>query len=584
MSGRFPGARNVDELWQILVTGRNAVEEIPLTRFDWREYYQASQKDPDTHASPVGKTNSKWLGVIPGVEEFDPLFFEISPQEATLMDPRQRLLLQESFKALEDAGYGTQQLSAHKIGMFVGVEPGEYSQLIGAQGGEGSVTANHDAILASRLSYFLNLRGPAMAINTACSSSLVAAHQACLSLRAEECNTALAAGVNLMLTPQSYVAMSHAGMLSPDGKCYAFDQRANGMVPGEAVVAIVLKRLSHAEADGDRIYATIRGSGINYDGKTNGLTAPSGAAQSELINDVYARARIQATDIDYVITHGTGTRLGDPVEINALRDAFKDSPQKEPFCALTSTKTNLGHTFAASGLVSLISLVQALRHETIPASLHCEQLSEYIDWKNSPFYVNTQNKAWPKNTEKHRYGAVSAFGMSGTNAHMVVESYEPVDQSSSTSITAPYYLLALSAKTPAALQQRAKDLLEVLKDERRNWDGTALAALSYTLLNHRQHFNHRCAVVIEEREQAITLLEKHGRGETLPTLLKGKVAHDFTAQPLQVEYADDLLGKLPKLPGDPHRYQQSLAALGDLYCQGYQLNWPSLFGTHTPQR
>jgi acyl transferase domain-containing protein/surfactin synthase thioesterase subunit/NAD(P)-dependent dehydrogenase (short-subunit alcohol dehydrogenase family)/aryl carrier-like protein len=581
MSGRFPKARTVDELWQILTEGKTAVEEIPVERFDWRHYYQAPSEKQGVTSAMAGKMTGKWLGMVPGVEEFDPLFFEISPKEAELMDPRQRLLLQESFNALEDAGYGAAQLERHKIGMFVGVEQGDYQVLVG---GEGNLTGNHDAILASRLSYFLNLRGPTMAINTACSSGLVAVHQACLSLRAGECDTAMAASVSLTLTPQMYIGMSQAGMLSSDGKCYAFDLRANGLVPGEAAVTVVLKRLSQAEADGDFIYALIRGSGINYDGKTNGMTAPSGIAQTELIKEVYQRARVTPGEIEYIVTHGTGTRLGDPVEINALRDAFKDAGQGEPHCALTSTKTNVGHTFAASGLVSLVSLVQALRHETIPASLHCEQLSDYIDWTDSPFYVNRQNKTWPRKKEESRLGAISAFGMSGTNAHVVLESYEKVHPSIGSPIAAPYYLLALSAKTEAALQQRAHQLLSVLKQKHHNGHYATLTALSHTLLAHRQHFAFRCALVIEDSEQAIRVLEKMGRSEKQPALLKGKIARDFAAQPMLMQYAEDLLRNLCTLYDDPGKYQQSLAVLADLYCQGYPLNWQTMYGDLPPQR
>ena len=355
MSGRFSQARDIEAMWKILLEGTHAVEEIPADRFDWRRVY--GDPTQDSH-----KTNCKWCGCIPGVAEFDPLFFEISPREAETMDPRQRHLLQESWKALEDAGYGAHQIQKHKIGMFVGVEEGDYGFLAG----EGNVTSNHNGILAARLAYFLNFHGPTMAINTACSSSLVAAHQACLSLRNQECDTALAAGVNLMFSPDLYVAMAQVGMLSSEGKCFAFDKRANGMVPGEAVAVVVLKRLSRAESDGDPIHAIIRGSGINYDGKTNGITAPSGLAQTDLIKSVYQLAQINPEEIDYIVTHGTGTKLGDPVEINALYDAFKDATQKRGYCALTSTKTNFGHTFAASGLVSMISLVQALRHKMIP--------------------------------------------------------------------------------------------------------------------------------------------------------------------------------------------------------------------------
>jgi polyketide synthase PksN len=599
MSGRFPGARNIDELWTILATGQDMVKEIPEERFDWRQYYGDPVNQP-------GKTNCKWCGCIPGVREFEPLFFEISPKEAETMDPRQRLLLQESWKALEDAGYGKAQLTAEKIGMFVGVEQGDYLFLTR---GEGDVSANNNAILAARLAYFLNLSGPVMAINTACSSGLTAAHQAILSLRSGECDTAIIAGVSLLLTPGPFIAMSQAGMLSEAGKCYAFDKRANGMVPGEAVAVVVLKRLSRAEADGDPIYAVIRGSGMNYDGKTNGITAPSGVSQTELLKQVYDRYQVNPEEIEYIVTHGTGTRLGDPVEINALYDAFKnyscpgtsrysashpDAPRagtrKQGYCALTSTKTNFGHTFAASGLVSLISLVQALRHEMIPASLHCEQENDYINWKESPFYVNKANKPWPGaasgafrdgraiSGNRVRTGAVSAFGMSGTNVHIVVESY--FNTKTYYGEEAPYYLLAFSAKTDETLLEKAQDMIKVLENETNIY----LSQLSFTLLQGRQHFNHRCAVVVQEREDAIYVLKHIKSKEKIPNLFQGKVPWDFTGQKVIAEYAQELLKQSQTLKVNRSKYQEMLFGLAELYCQGYELDWSKLFGDIKPQR
>ena len=390
MSGRFPDARNIEEMWEILRDGKEAVHEIPIERFDWRKYYGNTSKDRE-------KTNCKWSGLIPGAAEFDPLFFEISPKEAEIIDPRQRHLLQESWKALEDAGYGVSDLKRQKIGMLVGVEDGDYSLLVKKNN---TVTSSHNGILAARLAYFLNLSGAVMSINTACSSSLVALHQACLALKTREIDTAIVAGVNMLFTPEIYVAMSQAGMLSSDGKCYAFDERANGMVPGEAIAVVVLKRLSEAERDGDPIKAIIRGSGLNYDGKTNGITAPSGVAQKELLLSVYEKNHIHPENIEYFVAHGTGTSLGDPVEINAVSEVLKTTTEKRGYCALTSPKTNFGHTFAASGLVSVISLIKALQEETIPASLHCENESRYIDWKESPLYVNKAKKAWPISREE----------------------------------------------------------------------------------------------------------------------------------------------------------------------------------------
>jgi polyketide synthase PksN len=561
-------------MWRILAEAREVVQEIPLERFDWRLYQERTDS--------AGEKISWRCGCIPGVEEFDPLFFEISPREAESMDPRQRLLLQESWKALEDAGYGTAQLRAGKIGMFVGVEQGDYQHLTGATG---TITSNHDAVLAARLAYFLNLSGPVMAINTACSSSLAAAHQACLSLRSRECDTAIVAGVNLILTPLVYVGLGRAGMLSPQGRCFAFDKRANGMVPGEAVAVVVLKRFSQARADGDPIYAVIQGSGINYDGKTNGITAPSGVAQANLLKSVYDRYQVNPEEIQYIVTHGTGTKLGDPVEINALVEAFKGRTGKQGYCALTSSKTNFGHAFAASGLVSLIALVQALRHETIPASLHCEEENDYIHWQGSPFYVNKTARPWPRSEGKSRTGTVSAFGMSGTNVHLVVRSDAREENPAAASNLAPYYLLALSAKTPEALQERIKDMVTLLENqENRESPAADLSRLSYTLLEGRQHFNFRCAIVSRDREDAVYTWKQAGGKEKLPNLFRGEVPRDFRGQTMIEQYGQDLLRQCRSRLGAKEKYRETLFVLADLYCQGYALVWELLYGESKPPR
>ncbi|MHC6075260.1 SDR family NAD(P)-dependent oxidoreductase [Ralstonia solanacearum] len=559
VSGRFPGARNPDELWRLLAEGRDAVGEIPADRYDWRDYYGDHREDP-------GKTRCIWMGSVPGVGEFDPLFFEISPREAKTLDPRQRLLLQESWNALEDAGIGARHLQAQRVGMFVGVEEGDFQRLAG----EESLTSGHNGILASRLAYFLNLTGPAMAINTACSSALVALHQAASSLRNDECEMAIAAGVNLIFSPDAFIGMTQAGMLSPDGKCYTFDRRANGMVPGEAVCCVVLKPLARAEADGDRIHGVLRGSGINYDGKTNGITAPSGAAQQRLLEAVYQRAGIDTDAVEYIVTHGTGTQLGDPVEINALNDAFRGS--RPGHCALTSTKTNVGHTFAASGLVSVISLLQAFHHDTIPASLHCEQENDYIHWQASPFYVNKANKAWPRaGRTSERLGAVSAFGMSGTNAHVVLESYSR--ESDAAPFRRPCYLFVLSAKTAEALAARAEQLGAALGQG--GYRDDQLPSISYTLLEGRHHFRHRLALVAADLEEARYGLQQYLAGEQRPNLFAGEVDRAFSAQKTITRYLDQLLDD-SRSAGDGE-IRELLSGLADCYRQGYDIDGRRLF-------
>ncbi|UUI85040.1 phosphopantetheine-binding protein [Bacillus halotolerans] len=572
MSGRFPDAWNVEELWSILFEGKDVIREAPHERAEWWE--------GDTHD---GKAANRKFGVVPGVDEFDPFFFELSPREAEMMDPRQRLLLQETWSALEDAGYGSGSFEGEKIGMFVGIEEGDYRLLVGSEGG---ITSNHNAILAARLSYFLNLDGPNVAINTACSSGLVAVHQACQSLRNGECDTAIVAGTNLLTTPEGYDSMDKAGMLSSDGKCYAFDKRANGMVPAEAVAVIVLKRLSKAEEDRNPIYATIVASGINYDGKTNGITAPSGRSQSNLIKEVYERFYINPRDMEYIVTHGTGTKLGDPIEINALAEAFKDYTEERSYCALTSTKPNIGHTLAASGIVSLISLVMSLKKETIPASINCEQVNDYIQWENSPFFINRENRKWTDKEGKNRLGAVSSFGISGTNAHVVLQSYASkgnIKKRVHGKTELPFYLIALSAKTPAALWKKIYDLTDVL-EKNRKIGAEELAEISYTMMDGRHHFDHRFAMVIKDREDAVHVLRHADENEKLPNLFTGSLPKDFKAQSAISKFVEDLIEECRAEQGNPTKYRENLFALAEFYTRGYTLSCKSLFADMIPNK
>ncbi len=566
MSGRFPQARNVDEMWEILASGKNAVGEIPADRFDWRTTYGDAVQGPDD-------TNSRRCGWISGVSEFDPLFFEISPDDAGKMDPRQRLLLEEAWNALEDAAYGEDRVASERIGMFTGVEPGDYQDLVKKND---RMISNHDGILAARLSYFLNLRGPVLAINTACSSSLVAAHQACLSLQAGECDVALVAGVNLILDPERFAIMAQVGMLSATGRCAAFDEGADGMAPGEAIAIVALKRVSAAIADGDPIYAVIRGTGINYDGRTNGITAPSGVAQADLLRDVYRRANVRPEEIDYVVAHGTGTKLGDPVEFGALNEVFQESTDKKLCCALTSTKTNFGHTFAASGLVSLIGLAQALRHEQIPPSLHFEQGNEHIDWRDTPFFVNQSLRPWPSRPDRKRMGAVSSFGMSGTNAHMVVEEYA----AEARTLPAPGpYLLVFSARTARALDDRMAVMARAIEER---FTDREMQSIAYTLIEGRYHLRHRCAIVVDDWSDAVHALS-HIADRKGATVFRGEVAREFAGRKAIERYVNDLQFEAAGARQIEDR-REALLALAEFYCQGHRLNASALFAGSTAGR
>ncbi len=561
MSGRFPDSWNIEDMWHILSEGINTVKEYPQNRLNEVDKF-------------------KWkCGCIPGVDEFDPLFFEISPREAEVMDPRQRLLLEESWKALEDAGYGLNQIKKNKMGMFVGVEHDEILNHQQYPSDETNMTSNHEGVLAARLAYFLDFNGPVMAINTACSSGLVAAHQACLSLNSGECDTAIAAGIHLMLRKDLFESMNQADVLSQDAKCYTFDKRANGLAAGEAVVAVVLKKLSRAERDGDPIYAVIRSSGINYDGKTNGIMAPSGVAQGELLKTVYEKGKVNPEDIEYVITHGTGTKLGDPVEVNALNKVFKTYTKKQEYCALTSNKTNFGHTFAASGLVSLINMVQAFRYKTIPASLHFEQENEFIQWVESPFYVNKSNKLWTDRNGKRRIGAISAFGMSGTNAHMVLESYS---EEHSYDDELPYYLMVLSAKNLESLKTKITDMAIFL--EKKDWNIKNMGRLCYTLFEGRQHFNERIAIVVRDCAEAINTLKKYIENHKLPNLFYGKISFNFNGQKAIEQYINELILQVRSMRNNTESCQEKLFALAEFYCQGYNIPWSGMYIEKEPER
>lgn len=553
MSGRFPGARGIDQLWRILAEGRSVVAPAPPEREGG--WSQARDR----------------CGFVPGVSEFDSLFFDISPREADNMDPRQRLLLEESWKALEDAGYGPAQLAAGCIGTFIGVEEGDYHRLArSGEEGEASITSNHNGILAGRIAYFLNLSGPALALNTACSSGLVALHQACQSLRGGECDTAIVGVANLLLTPDSVSAMRDAGMLAPEGMCYAFDARANGMVPGEAAVVLILKRAALARQDGDRIHALIAASGINSDGRTNGITAPNGAAQARLIESVYRRHHIDPGQIGYVIAHGTGTKLGDPVEVNALIEAFGAFPACAPragYCALTSNKPNFGHTLAASGLLSVVCMIEAMRHETIPASLNWERPNPFIQWPDSPFFVNTTTRHWAHADRRARLGAVSAFGMSGTNAHVVLQQYvEP--QAVPPCEPPPAFLFVLSAKSAPALQSRRADLAAMFEAmTTAAGPRHRLADICHTLLERRHHLSHRCALVAGSALEAAAMLRADASTPALH-YCQGKVARDFRPQAAQEARVASLLAQCAPAGQPAAQLRESLSMLAELYCQG----------------
>lgn len=554
MSGRFPGAKNVNELWQLVRDGREAIGLVPKDRAEW--WAGKNEWDYDYR-----------MGVISSINEFDPLFFEIAPSEAETMDPQQRIILEEIWKALEDAGYGKRLLENERIGVFVGAEDGDYQKIIAE---DAVITSNNASMISARIAYFLNLKGPNLTVNTACSSGFTAAHQAVLSLQNGECDSAIVAGVSLACTSSAYDSMERAGMLAEDRRCYAFDRNASGMVPAEAAAVLILKRESKAKEDGNDIYGTVVGSGINYDGRTNGITAPSGESQKALLSSVYKRHHINPEDIGLIMAHGTGTRLGDPIEMNALVDAFRLHTKEKEYCSVSSIKSNIGHSLAASGLVSVIALIKAMKEKMLPPQINCEDKSEYIKWEDSPFYINDKVRTWNVNARATRMGAVSAFGMGGTNVHFVVESSE---QMYSLQEEKPYYLLVVSAKTEKALEEKCIQLADYLEHRE---SLISMKDIEFTLLEGRVHFKHRYAIIVASRQEAVKKLRE--RTLHITDTFQNRIKKIFKPQEVVKNKVKEKMDALASAKDNILDYHDHLSALAEFYCEGYELDGRILYG------
>jgi acyl transferase domain-containing protein/SAM-dependent methyltransferase len=499
---RFPGgAHDEFSLWQILAQGVNTVTEIPGDRWNLDDYY-----DPD--AGKPGKMYTRHGACLRGVDQFDAEFFGVSPREAASIDPQHRLLLETSWEALENAAIAPATLRDSQTGVFVGIGNSDYWRLVYAD--EERVDAysalgNSYSVAAGRLAYFFGLHGPAMAIDTACSASLVAVHQACRSLRAGECNLALAAGVNLILSPEANINFCKSRMLAPDGRCKTFDASADGYVRGEGCGVVVLKTLSSAKADGNRILAVIRGSAVNQDGRSGGLTAPNGPAQEAVIREALSDGGIAPREISYLEAHGTGTSLGDPIEVKAACAALcQDRPADQPL-ALGSIKTNIGHLEAAAGVAGLLKVILALQHKSIPPHLHLTKKNPYIDWDRWPIFVPTTLTPWNPINGK-RIAGLSSFGFSGTNAHLIVE--EAPEVATPVALTdRPVHILALSARNREGVQQLASALADRIEAVTEN----ELADVCFTANAGRAHFPERVAIIGENIQQIRdSLLEYSG--------------------------------------------------------------------------
>ncbi len=498
MACRFPGASDIETYWENLVAGKDAITEIPKSRWDIDQYYK---KEVDGYSM-----NTRWGGFIEDVDKFDASFFEISPREAKLMDPQQRILLELSHELIERSGYVPANLKGSKTGVYIGIEQVDYGVFINdfqkdLYSGAGAALS----MSPNRLSYFYDFRGPSMAVDTACSASLTSIHTAVKDLRNGDCTMAIAGGVNLTLSPHITVALSQASMMSIDGRCKAFDDSANGYVRSEGCGLVLLKPLSKAIADGDKIEGVIRGSAINQDGRSNGLTAPNGLAQQDVIESALQAGNLLPNEIDYVEAHGTGTALGDPIEVNALDAVYgQDRDQKTPLI-IGSVKSNIGHLEAAAGIAGFIKTLLCLKNNQIPGQLHYYKPNTHINWEKLNVTIPEKLRSWERTGNRLRKAGVSSFGFGGANAHVIVEEAPVITgKEIQNELNArPYELITLSGKGQKALQSQVESLIQYLEAN----PTISTKELSFNKVITRSHYSNRLGIVCEDQKDLIQQLK-----------------------------------------------------------------------------
>lgn len=581
MGGVMPLSEDLDEFWRNIEAERDLVSEVPKDRWDWEEVDRQANMQV-----------SRWGGFMKEVDKFDAMFFGISPREADLMDPQQRILLETVWKTIEDAGYKPSDLSGSKTGLFIGVTTMDYVDVEkenNIQVEAYTTTGASHCILANRVSFLLNLHGPSVPLDTACSSSLIAIHQAVESIRNGDSEMAIAGGVSALLSSPVFVSFTKAGMLSPDGKCKTFDKSANGYVRGEGCGVILLKPLSKALADRDHIHAVIKGSAVNHGGRANSLTAPNPNAQAQLLVKAYERAEISPDTISYIEAHGTGTNLGDPVEINGLKIAFKELYKKnslkqarENYCGLCSVKTNIGHLEAAAGIAGILKVLLSMKYRKIPGNVHLKEVNPYIDVKGSPFYIVKETREWEclKNDnglDIPRRAGVSSFGFGGANSHIVLEEYNRPGHRNEVKENQPV-LVVLSAKNAGRLRESARRLKEFLEADEPAKRELQLEDIAYTLQVGREAMEERLAMVAGSREEIVETLSHYLHNkDNIKTLFHGNVEQG---------------GKLPVLDmdGDDREYltalirKHKLEKIARLWVEGAKIDWELLYQGAKPFR
>jgi polyketide synthase PksN len=574
ISGRFPGSPDLPTFWNNLKENKDLITEVPADRWDWKKYYG----DPLTEKN---KTKAKWGGFIQDIDKFDPLFFSISPLEAELMDPQQRITLQAVYEAIEDAALSADHIKGSATGIFIGVSASDYTLLVHRHTdltGEAqfSTGAAH-SMLVNRISYLLDLHGPSEPIDTACSSSLVAIHRAVESIRNGHCSMAIAGGVNALLAPDATLSFSQAGMLSEEGRCCTFDQSASGYVRGEGVGVIVLKPLSQAEADGDPIYAVIRSTAENHGGKANTLTSPNPQAQKELLLKAYRSGGVDPRHVGYIEAHGTGTPLGDPIETEGLKLAFKELYRErglempsEPYCALGSVKTNIGHLESAAGVAGVMKVLLGMRHGLLPGNPHLKNPNAYLQLDGTPFYLQRETTPWNTIDGHRRIAGVSSFGFGGANAHVVMEEYrgaaKEVYRSEDPAI------IVLSARDGERLKQQAVNLKNYLASH----PDAHLHDIAYTLQVGRAAMEERVALVVQNREELLQYLDHYVQGQSPAGLFRGNIRKEKTDFVLESEAGKGYIERAIQC-----REARSVA---QLWVKGVSIDWNLLYPHQRPSK
>ncbi len=570
LSGRFPQAPTLVDFWENLLQGRDCIEPIPESRWDHSRFF--------VEGGAPGKSNCNFGGFIEDVDSFDPKFFNISPREALTMDPQERLFLETAEHTFEDAGYPRKQVAGKPVGVFVGIMWGHY-QLFGAEEilkGNNVTPESSYASIANRVSYFYNLSGPSMAIDTMCSSSLAAIHLGCQSIWNEDSEMALAGGVNITVHPYKYLRLGMGNFTAADGRCRSFGEGGTGYVPGEGTGAVLLKSLERAKADGDYIYATVRASALNHGGKTNGYTVPNPIAQGELIAKAVERAQLEPGSLGYIEAHGTGTALGDPIEITGLNRAFKPWGMAPASVPIGSVKSNVGHLESAAGIAAVAKVLLMMKHARLVPSIHGEPANSNINFAGSPFFVQKVAAPWPQGRGRDgrdlpRVAGISSFGAGGSNAHLILADYEGNRKSQH---DGEPLLFVFSARTQASLLAYTASFARFL---RANWGfADALVDMAYSLQVGREHMAERLAIVVQSKQALIDRLEDYHQGnyadlhrgtsgeESISSrLLRGKAGAEFLKVAVR---------------------ERELDQLAALWVSGLDLEWQSLYEGATPQR